>query len=35
MLQAVELAREILSDAGRRNMPRGLLIDQFVKWRIR
>ena len=31
MLQAVELALEMLSDAGRRNVPRGQLIEQFKK----
>jgi hypothetical protein len=31
MLQAVELAGEILSDAGRRNVPRRQMIDQFQK----
>src|SRR5258708_29103739 len=31
MLQAVELALEMLSDAGRRNVPRGQLIVQFKK----
>jgi hypothetical protein len=29
MLQAVELAREVISDAGRHNVSRGRLIDQF------
>lgn len=29
MLQAVELAREILSDAGRHNVPRNLLVERF------
>ena len=31
MLQAVELALETLSDAGRRNVPRGQLIEQFKR----
>jgi len=31
MLQAVELAREMLSDAGRHNIPRDQLIGQFKK----
>jgi hypothetical protein len=31
MLQAVELAREMLSDAGRHNVPRRQLIEQFRK----
>ena len=31
MLQAVEVALETLSDAGRRNVPRGQLIEQFRK----
>src|SRR5205814_7480746 len=29
MLQAVELARAVLSEAGKHNMPRGQLIEQF------
>jgi hypothetical protein len=30
MLQAVELAREVLTDAGKRNVPRGQLVKQFA-----
>ena len=31
MLQAVEIALETLSDAGRQNVPRGQLVEQFKK----
>ena len=30
MLQTVELVREVLTDAGKHNMPRGQLVKQFM-----